>query len=149
MYRARHVIVATGLNREPHMPEVDGAAQFAAQRSLCHSWEVESCAPYRDKRVLVVGSGNSAAEVATSLHREGAACVVMLVDTPRHFVRRSTLGRIFALFPYCGLDSDSLVHDMHRATFGDDAFDAKPWRAFQVRGGGRGGGWERVLLRVG
>ena len=38
----------------------------------------------------------------------------MKVDGPRHFLRRSTLGRLFALFPLVGLSTDSMTNELHR-----------------------------------
>ena len=148
VYRARRVIVATGLNREPHSPTLPGAAAFSREHSVCHSWEVENCREYRGKRVLVVGSGNSAAELATSLHREGAAAIMMLVDSPRHFVRRSTLGLFFSIFPFCepeGLESGA----------GAGGGWVHPWRALtheSLSFGSWSGGWsgtERVASSFG
>ena len=89
-------------------------------RGLRHSWSVASCDEYRGERVLLVGSGNSSAELAVALHRAGAKSVDLLVDGPRHFVRRSTMGRVFGLFPYFGLSTESMVHELHRCTFDVD-----------------------------
>jgi putative flavoprotein involved in K+ transport len=42
--------------------------------------------------VLVIGAGNSAAEIATDLAAGGAVEVLLAVRTPPHIVRRDTLG---------------------------------------------------------
>ena len=42
-------------------------------------------------------------------HEAGAACVELLVDGPRHVVRRSTMGAVFRLFPWLGLSVESMV----------------------------------------
>ena len=140
-YRARRVVVATGLNREPHVPAFEGAEAYTGD--LRHSWHVRDCRSYRGKRVLVVGSGNSAAELTVALHEAGAASIDLLVDGPRHFVSRATMARIFSLFPLLGLSTDSMIHDLHRCTFGaaavgdagvaqrDGAADAASWHGFQ------------------
>ena len=77
--RAQRVVVATGLNREPHVPSFEGACEFAERHDLRHSWHVPSCAGYRGKRVLLVGSGNSAAELAVALHEAEAGAIDILV----------------------------------------------------------------------
>ncbi len=138
-HRARRVVVATGLNRKPHVPSLPGSEQRAAQggsRALLHSWSVTSCDEYKGKRVLLVGSGNSSAELAVALHHSGAQAIDILVDGPRHFVRRSTMGRIFGLFPYLGLSTEGMVHELHRCTFGADyaaadGRDAAKWEQLQ------------------
>ena len=63
-HRARRVVVATGLNREPHVPAFEGADAYTGD--LRHSWHVRDCRSYGGKRVLVVGSGNSAAELTVA-----------------------------------------------------------------------------------
>lgn len=137
-HRARRVVVATGLNRKPHVPTIPGAdrREGSGPRGLRHSWSVASCDEYRGERVLLVGSGNSSAELAVALHRAGAKSVDLLVDGPRHFVRRSTMGRVFGLFPYFGLSTESMVHELHRCTFdvdyaSTDGKDAAAWERFQ------------------
>jgi cation diffusion facilitator CzcD-associated flavoprotein CzcO len=54
--RARRVVVATGLNRQPHIPHIPGSEERAARgaRALRHSWSVSSCDEYKGERVLLV-----------------------------------------------------------------------------------------------
>ena len=115
-YLARRVVVATGLNREPHVPRFEGRESFRGE--VRHSWHVRECSGYQDKRVLLVGSGNSGAELAVALHEAGAASIDLLVDGPRHFVSRTATGRFFSLLELLGVNTDTMVHDLHRATFG-------------------------------
>ena len=84
--RAPIVVVATGLDREPTIPDWPGREGFAGL--LVHSSEFRTAAPFRGKRVLVVGSGNSAFEIATLLHRGGAQDVrVAIRRAPIIFLR--------------------------------------------------------------
>ena len=115
-YLARRVVVATGLNREPHVPRFEGREGFRGE--VRHSWHVRECSGYQGKRVLLVGSGNSGAELAVALHEAGAASIDLLVDGPRHFVSRTATGRFFSLLELLGVNTDTMVHDLHRATFG-------------------------------
>ena len=115
-YLARRVVVATGLNREPHVPRFEGRESFRGE--VRHSWHVRECSGYQGKRVLLVGSGNSGAELAVALHEAGAASIDLLVDGPRHFVSRTSTGRFFSLLELLGVNTDTMVHDLHRATFG-------------------------------
>lgn len=56
---ASEVVVATGFNREPVIPEWPGRETFTGE--LVHSSEYRNPAPYRGRDVLVVGTGNSGA----------------------------------------------------------------------------------------
>jgi putative flavoprotein involved in K+ transport len=85
-FRAPVVVMATGLNRVPRVPDWPGLAGF--QGEVLHSSEYRRPAPFAGRRVLVVGSGNSGAEVAAQLARGGAARVWMAVRTPPSVVPR-------------------------------------------------------------
>lgn len=83
------VIVATGYSRTPHVPDWPGRDEFAG--TLLHSTDYREPSPYRGRHVLVVGAGNSAAEIAVDLVGVGAR-VDLSVRTPPNIVRRDTLG---------------------------------------------------------
>jgi putative flavoprotein involved in K+ transport len=87
---ARTVIVATGYNGTPWLPEWPGRESFAGE--LLHSAEYRDPAPYRNRDVLVVGAGNSGAEIATGVAEGGAARTRLSVRTPPQIVRRATAG---------------------------------------------------------
>jgi len=87
---AQTVIVATGYNGAPFIPEWTGKESFAGE--LVHSSAYRSPEPYRDRDVLVVGVGNSGAEIATDIAEGGAARVRLSVRTPPQIVRRATAG---------------------------------------------------------
>ena len=90
LIHADHVVVATGYNGTPFVPDWPGRATFAGE--LVHSSQYRSPAPYRDKDVLVVGAGNSGAEIAHDVIDGGAARSRLSVRTPPQIVRRATLG---------------------------------------------------------
>jgi putative flavoprotein involved in K+ transport len=87
---ASRVVVATGLNAEPVVPEWPGRDGFAGE--LVHSEAYRTPAPYAGRAVLVVGAGNSGAEIAVDLVEGGASPVWLAVRTPPHVVRRDTAG---------------------------------------------------------
>jgi putative flavoprotein involved in K+ transport len=87
---ARTAIVATGYNATPRIPEWPGRDGFAGQ--LVHSSSYRNPAPYRGLDVLVVGAGNSGAEIATDVAEGGAARTRLSVRTPPQIVRRATAG---------------------------------------------------------
>src|SRR5436190_4307933 len=88
--RATTVIVATGYNGTPHVPEWPGRERFTGE--LSHSSEYRNPEPYRGRDVLVVGAGNSGAEIATDVAGGGAARARLSVRTPPQIVRRTTAG---------------------------------------------------------
>ncbi|MFF6959027.1 NAD(P)-binding domain-containing protein [Streptomyces sp. NPDC008317] len=84
------VVVATGHNHAPHIPDWEGRDTFPGE--LLHSAAYRNAAPYAGRDVLVVGVGNSGAEIAVDLVEGGAARVRLAVRTPPHIMRRSTAG---------------------------------------------------------
>jgi putative flavoprotein involved in K+ transport len=85
---ADRVVVATGHSKEPFLPDWPGADAIRIR----HSSAYRNATPYGGRRVLVVGAGNSGAEIATELADNGAAEVFLSVRTPPSIVRRDTLG---------------------------------------------------------
>jgi putative flavoprotein involved in K+ transport len=87
---ARAAVVATGYNGAPWLPEWPGRDAFAGR--LLHSSEYRRPDPFRGRDVLVVGAGNSGAEIATDVAEGGAARTWLSVRTPPQIVRRATAG---------------------------------------------------------
>jgi indole-3-pyruvate monooxygenase len=67
---SRHVVVATGNARVPVQPAWPGVDTF--EGDVLHSSRYKNGAAWKDKRVLVVGIGNSGGEIAIDLHEHGA-----------------------------------------------------------------------------
>ena len=67
-----------------------GARHYAGR--LTHSVSYTNAAPYAGQRVLVVGAGNSGAEIATDLSDNGAAAVALSVRTAPPIVPRDPFG---------------------------------------------------------
>ena len=84
------VVVATGQYREPIVPAWPGRESYGG--TLVHSVAYANAAPYAGRRVLVVGAGNSGAEIATDLAEGGAATVALSVRTPPPIVPRDPFG---------------------------------------------------------
>ncbi|MFB8381725.1 flavin-containing monooxygenase [Streptomyces rubiginosohelvolus] len=88
--RGRAVVVATGFNHTPRIPDWPGRDTFTGE--LLHAAAYRNPGPYADKDVLVVGIGNTGAEIAADLAEGGASAVRIAVRTAPHIVRRSTAG---------------------------------------------------------
>ncbi|MFF1921884.1 flavin-containing monooxygenase [Streptomyces sp. NPDC058221] len=86
----RAVVVATGFNHTPRIPDWSGRDTFTGE--LLHAADYRSPAPYAGKDVLVVGIGNTGAEIAVDLVEGGASRVRLAVRTVPHILRRSTAG---------------------------------------------------------
>ena len=84
------VVMATGYNRTPILPEWPGRDRY--EGDLIHSADYRNAAPYRARKVLVVGSGNSGAEIAVDLVEGGAREVLVSIRTPPNIQRREFLG---------------------------------------------------------
>lgn len=86
----RTVVVATGYNRVPFVPDWPGRDGFTGR--LIHSIDYRNPEPYRGKEVVVVGTGNSGAEIAVDLVEGGAARVLLSVRTPPNILLRDLRG---------------------------------------------------------
>jgi putative flavoprotein involved in K+ transport len=84
------VVVATGYNHTPFLPEYPGREGFEGE--LLHASQYRNAEPYRGRDVLVVGSGNTGAEIAVDLVEGGARRVRLSVRTPPNIVRRQVAG---------------------------------------------------------
>lgn len=82
------VLIANGTLAEPNMPTVDG--EFAGE--LLHSSAYKSADVFSSKRVLLVGAGNSACDIAIdAVHR--AKSVDISVRRGYHFVPKYVFGK--------------------------------------------------------
>ncbi len=89
---AKVVVIATGQCTEPRLPSFDGMETFSGQ--VLHSADYTSGAEYKRQRALVIGLGNSGAEIAADLAAQGASSVSISVRTPPPIVTREMLGII-------------------------------------------------------
>jgi cation diffusion facilitator CzcD-associated flavoprotein CzcO len=86
---AGRVVLATGRSNRPWVPDWPGRASFTGR--LLHSAAYREPSGLRGARVLVVGAGNSAAEIAVELSTV-AAEVLLAVRTPPNIVPRDLRG---------------------------------------------------------
>jgi len=89
-HQVRHLVVASGYNAVPHRPELPGQARFGGQ--IAHSSDFRNADPYCGKRVLVVGAGNTGAELALELSEKGASSVDLCIRSKIHVITRDALG---------------------------------------------------------
>jgi flavin-dependent dehydrogenase len=95
----RQLIIATGHQNVPIKPEWTSSSKFRGE--MLHSADYKNPDPYRGKRVLVVGSGNSGMEIAHDLADGGASEVKLSVRTPPNVIpRKGTADEVFASVLY-------------------------------------------------
>lgn len=83
------IVVAVGWSSFPFRPSYPGLDDFAGR--IIHSTEYRNTSPYRGKRVLVVGYGNSGGEIALDLARNRID-TTLSVRGPIQIMPRTILG---------------------------------------------------------
>jgi len=89
-WQAAVIVIATGQYRVPFVPPWPGRASYRGR--LMHSAAYGNARSFAGQGVLVVGAGNSGAEIATDLAEGGAASVALSVRTPPPIVPRDPFG---------------------------------------------------------
>jgi cation diffusion facilitator CzcD-associated flavoprotein CzcO len=86
------VVVANGHHWAPRWPELPGTTTAA----VTHAHDYRTPAPFAERRVLVIGGGQSAVEIGVEVSRV-AARTVLAVRSGTHFLPRRILGRPYDL----------------------------------------------------
>ncbi len=133
-FEADQVIVSTGYNRLPNRPELPGETNFRG--IVWHSRDYRNGAPFRGENVLVVGMGNTGAEIALDLLEHGANPFIS-VRGPVNIVKRDVFGKpaqptaiLLSKFPnwfydlVAGLSQKLTVGDLSRYGLGKPAHPA-------------------------
>ena len=95
-WRSHVVVIATGQFGVPIVPNWSGLQEYQGQ--VFHSVRYKSGEAFAGKRVLVIGVGNSGAEIAADLAEKGAASVAISIRTPPPIVPRDFLGTPVQVF---------------------------------------------------
>src|SRR5215218_8504634 len=66
----RHVVMATGVSGIPNLPDIPTLRNFGG--AVLHSSQYGDGDAWKDKKALVIGSGNSGHDIAQDLHSSGA-----------------------------------------------------------------------------
>ncbi len=88
-YTSDFVVIATGLNQVPTVPTFAGQEQFKGQ--ILHSSRYTNGEAYRNQNVLIVGFGNSGAEIALDAYEHGAK-VGLSVRSPVNVIFQERFG---------------------------------------------------------
>jgi putative flavoprotein involved in K+ transport len=86
--RPAHIVFATGMTGKPVVPEFPGQGRFRGEQH--HSAHHPGPDAYRGKRVAIIGSNNSAHDIAAAMAEHGID-VTMIQRSSTHVVRSDSL----------------------------------------------------------
>ncbi len=95
--RGDTLIAATGIWSNPIRPAFEGAEQFGG--TILHSQKYTNPSPFQGQRVLVIGAGNSGAEIAVDLSERGIPTGISILDGVK-FVPRPSLAIVERAGPW-------------------------------------------------
>ena len=87
--KTKHLVFATGMSGMPNIPSIKNSNQYKGD--YVHSSNFISGSSYKDKNCVVVGSNNSAHDIAAELWEQGAMNVTMIQRSSTTVARSSTL----------------------------------------------------------
>ena len=89
IFKSKYLIVATGPFGKPRAIYFKGMDTFPGK--ILHSYQYKTGSDFKGQKVLVVGFGNSACEIAIDLYEQGAS-PFMAVRSPVNVIPRDFLG---------------------------------------------------------
>ncbi len=120
-YRSQYLVVATGQSHTPYRPSWPGMETFPG--SVLHSAEYANGSVFKGARMLVVGFGNSAAEIALDLCEHGADVAMAIRDAvnvaPRDLFGMSTHSVSVMLSRLPARLADAFTSTLPRLVLGD------------------------------
>jgi putative flavoprotein involved in K+ transport len=111
--RPKQLVLATGLSGAKNIPAIPGAERFKGTQY--HSADHGSGEGLAGKHVVVIGSNNSAHDIAVDLWEHDAK-VTMVQRSPTIVVRAQTMGELAKHLPYAQPDCDVDFADLMGAT---------------------------------
>ena len=93
--RPRHVVFATGVSSIPKLPRIPGLDSFDG--TVMHSGAYTNGADWAGRKAVVLGTGNSAHDVAQDLHASGAH-VTMVQRSPTYVVSIREAQSVYTIY---------------------------------------------------
>ncbi|KAM1042156.1 hypothetical protein ACFX2I_031200 [Malus domestica] len=115
-YFGGFLVLATGETTDPYIPEIEGLSSFNGD--VLHSTKYKSGKEFENKKVLVVGAGNSGMEISLDLANHGAKTSI-IVRSPVHFLSRGMLYFFVLLKLFPSSMVDSLLVLLSKLVFGN------------------------------
>ncbi|KAL2485829.1 putative indole-3-pyruvate monooxygenase YUCCA10 [Abeliophyllum distichum] len=117
-FSCRFLIVATGETSDAFVPEIEGLNTFPGEK--IHSTQYKNGDKFKEKTVLVIGSGNSGMEIALDLANYGAFTSIV-VRSPIHILSRELTYMGLVLLNYVPYKYvDSLLTFLSKLVYGGD-----------------------------
>lgn len=88
-FQSKNVVMATGVYGKPKPINFKGIGTFPGK--ILHSYEYKTGKDFRGQKILIVGFGNSACEIAIDLYEQGSL-PSMSVRSPVNVIPRDVLG---------------------------------------------------------
>src|SRR5258708_8441610 len=76
----RHVVMATGVSGIPNLPDIPRLKNFAG--TVLHSSQYGDGETWKNKKALVIGTGNSGNDIAQALYSSGAKLTLVQRCSP-------------------------------------------------------------------
>ncbi|MFI0349381.1 flavin-containing monooxygenase [Actinomadura sp. 9N407] len=125
------VIAATGEFSRPHRPDLPGLGSFSG--TVLHSADYRRPEPFAGRRVVIVGGGNSAVQIAIEL--AATARVTLATRHPLRFMPQRVLGRdVHLWFQRTGLDTAGWARPLLTGGKGTPVMDTGTYRAMIATG---------------
>lgn len=93
--KPRHIVMATGVSAIPIKPKLPGLDDFDG--TVLHSGEYTEGHEWSGKKALIIGTGNSAHDVAQDLHACGVD-VTMIQRSSTHVVSLAEAQRVYTIY---------------------------------------------------
>ena len=124
----RHLILATGMSGMPQFPDIKNINKFKGD--YCHSSGFKNGLEYRGKNAVVVGSNNSAHDIAAELWEQGAANVTMIQRSATTVAKSKTLTELSSN----GVYSENAAQAGITTNIADITVASTPYRLIHVDG---------------
>lgn len=119
---AKQLIFATGMSGLPNIPDITGVKDFKGKS--WHSSQHAGGAAFAGQKAVIIGSNNSAHDIAADLWENNASSVTMIQRSPTTVVRSETLMEVFME----GLYSENALSRGVTTDMADLAFASMPYR---------------------
>ena len=122
--KPKQLILATGMSAVPNLPKLPGQDIFRGEQQ--HSSQHPGPDAYKDKKVVVVGSNNSAHDICAALWEAGSD-VTMVQRSSTHIVKSETLMDVAlgALYSEQAVN-DGITHDVADLIFASLPYKVLP-----------------------
>ena len=158
----RHLVMATGVSGIPNLPDIPGLKDFTG--TVLHSSQYTDGEDWRDRRAMVIGTGNSGHDIAQDLHSSGAEVTLVQRSSTLIVSIEPSAQLVYTPYNEGTLDDNDLIatsmplplaRKSHQALtelskdLDKDLLDGLQRRGFKLDYGEDGTGWQFKYLTRG